>query len=101
MRQGWAMRILNPQALGLKPAPIAELKGGEVEEKAAILRNVLQGKGTSAQQDAVALNASLALQTGELVPFGDHYQGVTTAKEIITSGIAWSKLEELVAFLAG
>ena len=92
--------ILNPQALGLKPAPLAELKGGEVEDNAAILRNVLQGKGTSAQQDAVALNASLALQAGELVPFGDHYQGVTTAKEIIASGVAWSKLEELVAFLA-
>ena len=93
--------ILNPQALGLKPAPIGELKGGEVEENAALLRNVLQGKGTSAQQDAVALNTSLALQIGELVPFGDHYQGVTTAKEIIASGVAWSKLEELVAFLAG
>ena len=92
--------ILNPQALGLKSAPIAELKGGEVEENAAILRNVLQGKGTSAQQDAVALNASLALQVGDLVPFGDHYQGVATAKEIIASGVAWSKLEELVAFLA-
>ena len=92
--------VLNPQALGLKPAVIGELKGGNVEENAAILRNVLQGKGTSAQQDAVALNASVALQVGELVPFGDHYQGVTTAKEIIASGVAWSKLEELVAFLA-
>lgn len=91
--------ILNPQTLGLKSANISELKGGEVEENAAILRDVLQGKGTSAQQDAVALNASLALQVGELVPFGDHYQGVTTAKEIIESGVAWSKLEELVAFL--
>lgn len=91
--------ILNPQSLGLKPADLSELKGGEVEENAAILRDVLQGKGTSAQQNVVALNASLALQVGELVPFGDHYQGVTTAKEIIESGTAWSKLEELVAFL--
>lgn len=91
--------ILNPQALGLKPASIAELKGGEVEENATILRNVLQGKGTSPQLDAVALNASLALQVGELVPLGDHYQGVTLAKEIINSGVAWSKLEELIEFL--
>ena len=91
--------ILNPQTLGLKPANISELKGGEVEENAAILRQVLQGKGTPAQQDVVALNASLAFQVGEVVPFGDHYQGVTTAKEIIESGVAWSKLEELVAFL--
>ncbi len=91
--------MLNPQALGLKPASVGELKGGEVEENAAILRNVLQGKGTSAQQDAVALNASLALQVGKLVPFGDHLKGVVTAKEVIGSGLAWSKLEELVEFL--
>ncbi|HEY9767496.1 MAG TPA: anthranilate phosphoribosyltransferase [Coleofasciculaceae cyanobacterium] len=91
--------ILNPQALGLKPASVSELKGGEVEENAAILRNVLQGKGTSAQQDAVALNASLALQVGKLVPFGDHLKGVVIAKEVMGSGAAWSKLEELVKFL--
>ena len=91
--------ILNPQALGLKPADLSELRGGEVEENATILRNVLQGKGTPAQQDAVALNAALALQVGEVVPFGDHFQGVAIAKEIVNSGTAWSKLEELVKFL--
>lgn len=91
--------IVNPQALGLKPASLGELKGGEVEENAAILRNVLQGKGTQAQQDAVALNTSFALQVGDIVPFGDHFQGVTTAQEIINSGVAWSKLEELIGFL--
>jgi len=91
--------IINPQALGLKAASLKELKGGEVEENASILRNVLQGKGTTAQQDAVALNTSLALQVGEIVPFGDHLQGVAIAQEIINSGVAWSKLEELVKFL--
>ena len=91
--------ILNPQAMGLKPASISELKGGEVEDNADILRNVLQGKGTPAQQDAVALNAALALQVGEVVPFGDHFQGVAIAQEIINSGTAWNKLEELVKFL--
>lgn len=91
---------IDPQALNLQKAALSELKGGEVEENAAILRNVLQGKGTTAQEHAVALNAALALQVGEIVPFGEHQQGVTTAKEIISSGTAWSKLEELVGFLA-
>jgi anthranilate phosphoribosyltransferase len=91
--------IVNPQALGLKPASLEELKGGEVETNATILRNVLQGKGTSAQQNAVALNASLALQVGELVPWGEHLQGVAIAQDILASGTAWSKLEELVKFL--
>ena len=92
-------QTLDPKALGLQPASLNELKGGEVVENADILRNVLQGKGTTAQQDAVALNASLALQVGEKIPFGEHLQGVTTAKEIISSGVAWSKVEELVKFL--
>ena len=90
---------IDPQSLGLNSASLSELKGGEVEENATILRKVLQGKGTTAQQNAVALNASLALQVGELVPFGNHLQGVTTAKEVISSGAAWTKLEELVNFL--
>jgi anthranilate phosphoribosyltransferase len=90
---------INPQTLGLKSATLSELQGGNIDENATILRNVLQGKGTTAQQDAVALNAALALQVGELVPFGDYLQGVTIAQEIISSGTAWSKLEELVNFL--
>ena len=92
-------QTINPEALDLQPASLQELKGGEVVENAEILRNVLQGKGTTAQQDAVALNASLALQVGELIPFSEHLQGVTTAKDIISSGAAWSKVEELVSFL--
>ena len=92
-------QTIDPKALGLQPASLQELKGGEVVENAEILRNVLQGKGTTAQQDAVALNASLALQVGEAIPFSQHLQGVTTAKDIISSGAAWSKVEELVSFL--
>ncbi|MGH2412582.1 MAG: anthranilate phosphoribosyltransferase, partial [Microcystaceae cyanobacterium] len=90
---------IAPQALGLIEAPITALKGGNVEENAAILRHVLQGKGTQAQQDVVALNASLALQVGEIVPFEDHRQGIEKAKAILESGAAWSKLEALVRFL--
>ncbi|MEM8676902.1 MAG: anthranilate phosphoribosyltransferase [Cyanobacteria bacterium P01_G01_bin.67] len=90
---------INPQTLGLKSAPLSELKGGGIEENSTILRNVLQGKGTAAQQDAVALNTSLALQVGEVIPLGEHLSGVMMAQEVISSGVAWSKLEELVKFL--
>lgn len=95
-----SLSSFNPQAFGLTEATIADLRGGEVEENATILRNVLQGKGTPAQQDAVALNASLALQVGNLVPLGDHFQGIEKAREILNSGAAWTKLEELVRFLS-
>lgn len=90
---------LNPQELGLTPAPLTALKGGEVQENSEILRNLLQGKGTQAQKDVVALNGSLALQVAGVVPMGDHEQGIRLVQEILQSGAAWSKLEELVKFL--
>lgn len=93
------LSTLNPQQLGLTPAPTGALRGGDVEENATILRNVLQGKGTAAQQDAVALNASLALQVGAMVPLEDHKTGIEIARDVMRSGAAWSKLEQLVGFL--
>jgi len=94
------LSTLNPQQLGLTPAPTGALRGGDVEENALILRNVLQGKGTQAQQDAVALNASLALQVGGLIPLEDHKAGIEIARDVMHSGAAWLKLEQLVKFLA-
>lgn len=89
---------INPQDFGLVSAPLSALKGGEVTENAEILTNVLQGKGTQAQQDAVALNTALALQVGNAVAFGDTARGVEKAQDIINSGAAWDKLQELVQF---
>lgn len=93
------LTTINPEAVGITPAPITALKGGNVQENAEILTNVLKGKGTPAQQDAVALNASLALQVAGAVPLLNHGQGVTVAKEILQSGSPWKKLEQLVEFL--
>jgi anthranilate phosphoribosyltransferase len=93
------LTTVNPQEVGVTPVHISALRGGEVQENAAILTAVLQGKGTQAQQDAVALNASLALQVAGAVPLQNHAQGVSLAKEVLQSGSPWTKLEQLVAFL--
>ncbi|MBD2345461.1 anthranilate phosphoribosyltransferase [Anabaena subtropica] len=93
------LTTINPQEVGVTPAPIGALRGGDVQENAAILKAVLQGKGTQAQQDAVALNASLALQVAGAVPLLDHAKGVNVAREILQTGTAWAKLEQLVHFL--
>ncbi|MDF5739064.1 MULTISPECIES: anthranilate phosphoribosyltransferase [unclassified Nostoc] len=93
------LTTINPLDLDLTPAPIGMLRGGDVQENAVILKAVLQGKGTQAQQDAVALNASLALQVAGAIAFLDHAQGIKIAKDILQSGAAWTKLEQLVEFL--
>ncbi|MTJ06232.1 anthranilate phosphoribosyltransferase [Anabaena sp. UHCC 0204] len=93
------LSTVDPDEVGVTPAPITALKGGNVEANAVILKEVLQGKGTIAQQDIVALNASLALQVAGAVPLLNHAQGVTVAREILQSGSPWKKLEDLVQFL--
>ena len=90
---------IDPVELGITPAPITALAGGDVAENAAILTAVLQGKGTPAQRDVVAINAGLALQIANLVPLGAHQQGIEVATAVLNSGMAWDKLKELVSFL--
>ncbi|NJM58249.1 MAG: anthranilate phosphoribosyltransferase [Synechococcales cyanobacterium RU_4_20] len=89
---------IDPQELNLIAAPLSALQGGDVDENAAILKAVLQGKGSAAQRDVVALNAALAFQVGEQAESVE--TGLALAQEILKSGAPWEKLEALVAFLA-
>lgn len=98
------LTTLNPQELGLSPAPTAALRGGTVQENAEILQAVLQGKGTQAQQQVVALNAALALWVGEAITQTDNphqtlTHGVAVTQDILNSGAAWTKLRQLAEFL--
>jgi anthranilate phosphoribosyltransferase len=92
--------VLSPTELGIAPAPLSTLLGGDVATNAEILRMVLQGRGTQPQQDVVALNTSLALQVAGVVPTEDHAAGLLLAKEVLASGAAWQKLESLMQFLS-
>ena len=95
--------VIDPQTLGLTAAPTNALRGGDIAENTAILTAVLQGKGTAAQRDVVALNAALALKVGEKLSPGDLQEelmeGIGLARAILTSGAAWDKLQALVAYL--
>ncbi len=88
---------LDPKEFGLGAAAIAELRGGDVSTNAEILQAVLQGKGTTPQQDVIALNAGLALYVGDAVK--SYQAGVDRAHEVLKSGAAWDKLNQLVKFL--
>ncbi len=95
-KQSVESQTINPVDLGLTPASLETLQGGGVSENAQILQAVLQGKGTTAQADVVALNAAFALFVGGAVE--DYATGVKQAHQILTSGAAWDKLEALVLF---
>ncbi len=88
--------VLNPQDYGITLASIDCLKGGDVQQNAEILTQVLKGQGSSPQQDVVAINTALALFVGHKVAsFTDGYQ---LSKRVLASGLAWEKLQQLIAF---
>ncbi|MEZ4865462.1 MAG: anthranilate phosphoribosyltransferase [Caldilineaceae bacterium] len=83
---------LDPQELGLTPATIADLRGGEAEENAAITRSILRGEIRGAKRDAVLLNAAAALST----ECGDLAAGLEEARASIDSGAALRVLDAFV-----
>ncbi len=93
---------LKPSDLGIAQSPTSALKGGDLQENIDILKAVLKGKGTQAQQDVVALNAALALTTaGEVGEPGlaTYQTQLERARSILSSGAAWEKVEALIEAL--
>lgn len=89
---------LSPEDLGLAPAPIEALRGGDAAVNAGILRGVLEGR-PGPQRDIILLNAAPALVAGNAA--ADLREGVEVARRSIDSGAAAQKLHELVAFGRG
>ncbi len=85
-----------PEQFGLKRADKSEVVGGEPEDNAKITLSVLSGEDKSARRDIVLLNAGCALYvTGKAKSITD---GVKLAGELIDSGKALGKLNELIEF---
>ncbi|MDI3339861.1 MAG: anthranilate phosphoribosyltransferase [Sphaerobacter sp.] len=82
------------EEVGLPPASLAEVRGGDVEDNVAIIRHVLGG-GNGAPRAITILNAAAALYAADVV--GSIAEGVQVAAESIDSGAAAAKLAELVA----
>lgn len=81
---------LDPTDLGLQPASVADLKGGDANQNAALLRKALAGE-PGPHGDIVALNAAAALHVAGRVP--DLAQGLEQARERMTSGAALAVLD--------
>jgi len=89
---------IDPSALGLPNARIADLRGGDVAENAAILRAVLAGQ-SGARRNVVLLNAAVALWVaGSADSVTD---GLAQATHSVDSGAALDRLDRLVRFDPG
>ena len=84
---------LDPTALGISLAPMDALAGGDLTCNRRILEQVLQGQGTTAQRDVVALNAALVLwAAGRATTVAE---GAGQALEVLATGEPWRRLVAL------
>jgi len=88
--------MLKPEDFGVSILTQKEIQGGStIEESAKLFMNIIQGKGTEAQNNVVCANAGLAIATvNSLSPI----QGFEIAKESLLSGkalLALNKLQQL------
>lgn len=89
---------IKPESVGMKPASLADIQGGDAQENADILRNLLKGE-QGPRRDILLLNAAAGLVVaGQADTIAD---GVTIAAEVIDSGKALEKVEALVEFTQG
>ncbi len=85
--------MLKPEDFGVETIQAHEIVGGDdIAESAQIFMNVLNGKGTEAQNNVVCANAGIAIATVENIDVKD---GFEKAKESLLSGKALKALKRL------
>ena len=90
---------INPEDFGLNKCSIEDLKGGDADENKEILINILKGEEKGAKREIVLLNAGAAFYAGKIVESIE--EGIKLAEEVIDSGKAMRKLEEMVEVTNG
>jgi anthranilate phosphoribosyltransferase len=86
--------VVRPEDFGVPRATIGDLRGGDREENAAIIRRILDGE-PGARRDMVLVNAGAALVAGGRAR--DFKEGAQLAGHSIDTGAARGKLEALVS----
>jgi len=92
---GISTYFIEPEDFGMKKANLIDIKGGNKEENAHIILNILRGvKGP--KQDVTVLNAAGAFFiSGKVKTFKE---GIEVARHVINSGAALEKYERLIDF---
>ncbi|EDP71707.1 anthranilate phosphoribosyltransferase [Flavobacteriales bacterium ALC-1] len=86
--------LFEPKDLGVSQINQAEIFGGKTIKGAAVIfKNIIDGKGTEAQNNVVCANAGLAIATAKQV---SHNEGFHLAKEALLNGNAKKSLDKLI-----
>lgn len=85
---------LDAADLGLRRATPEDLRGGDPQENAAILRALLENRDDSPRRDVLLLNSAAAISAQS----GDLPGALAEAEQSLSSGAALERLEALIDF---
>jgi anthranilate phosphoribosyltransferase len=84
---------IQPEALGLAPAVIEDLRGGDARQNAQLLEEILRGRERGAKREIVVLNAACALVVAGLAR--DLSAGMAMSASALDDGSAHAVLRRL------
>lgn len=85
---------IDPQSYGINRVPLEAIVGGEAKANAQILHNIFTNRATDAQRDIVMINAAASLMVEGMAR--DIQDGLQIAQEMLDSGKAKAKLDEII-----
>lgn len=91
--------VVHPRDVGLPAAQPGEIRGGDAQRNAEIVRRILSGDEGGPKRDIVLLNAGAAFVAAGVA--GDLAEGVALAASVIDEKKALEKLEALIEFTRG
>lgn len=97
---------LNPGDVGVEPSRLEGLSVTSAEDSLALIRAAMTGDAMTGDnddrarraRDLIAINAGAALHVAGLAV--DIAEGVATAREVLSTGAAWVRLEQLAELTA-
>ena len=84
---------LDCMTFGIRPANLADIRGGDIRKNAEIIREILDGE-KGACRDIVLMNAAAAIYVGGQAR--DLHEGFGKAEQSVDSGSARARLDSLI-----
>lgn len=94
-REGISAFTCTPEELGITPAPLSDLIGGDASDNLRLITDIFNGSGVAAQRDAIAATTGAMLYLGGKVP--SLSEGTTAALAQLASGAVAEHLQTIAS----
>ena len=94
-REGISAFTCTPEELGITPAPLSDLIGGDASDNLRLITDIFNGSGVPAQRDAIAATTGAMLYLGGKVP--SLSEGTTAALAQLASGAVATHLKTIAS----